>query len=338
MSSRDGVGATAPWLRRRVLAWYRAHGRGFPWRETRDPYAILVSEVMLQQTQTSRVVPSYQRFLQRFPTFERLAQAPLSEVIRAWSGLGYNRRAVWLHRIAQEVMERGGRLPRTPAGMRRLPGIGDYTANAVACFAFGAQAPVVDTNVRRVLARVFRDEVAPTASGLRDLARDVLPRGKASLWNQALMDLGATVCITRAPRCAVCPLQEQCRAAPVLAGAGRRVAEPPPLYRAQPAFRGSTRFYRGRIIQRLRQLWDGQSLPLKEVGEAVRPGFSRGDMPWLERLAQGLERDGLAQVTPEGVRLPYGTDRQVMSGTSPTRSLYKPWPGICHKATRTKRP
>src|SRR5688572_5009913 len=138
----------------RVLAWFDGQGRHLPWRETRDPYRTLVAEVMLQQTQTGRVAPSYEVFLQRFPTLERLAYAPAMDVIQAWRGLGYNRRAVGLQRTAQAIArEHGGIFPREPAELRRLPGLGDYTASAIACFAFDAQVPVVDTNVRRVLAR-----------------------------------------------------------------------------------------------------------------------------------------------------------------------------------------
>ena len=168
------------------MAWYGENRRALPWRETRDPYAILVSEVMLQQTQVARVVPRYLAWLERWPTVEALAAATPAEVITAWSGMGYNRRAVNLHRCAVAVAALGG-FPREPEELRRLPGIGPYTAAAIACFAFGAQIAAPDTNARRVLERAF---------GNPDLAP---PPGRAYEWNQALFDLGREVCIARTP-------------------------------------------------------------------------------------------------------------------------------------------
>ena len=176
-----------------VLAWYSQNGRDLPWRHTRDPYAILVSEVMLQQTQVSRVLPRYLEWLERWPTVESLAAAPAADVIRAWSGLGYNRRAINLHRTAQAVAQRGG-FPRQIPELEVLPGIGPYTARALACFAFGAQVSAPDVNARRVLGRAFGDPDHPP------------PPGRAFDWNQALFDLGSTVCLARRPRCGECPL------------------------------------------------------------------------------------------------------------------------------------
>jgi A/G-specific adenine glycosylase len=213
-----------------LLAWYGQHGRELPWRTTRDPYAILVSEVMLQQTQVSRVVPRYERWLERWPTAEALAAADLAEVIRAWAGLGYNRRAVRLHRCAAIVTERGG-FPSDPAQLERLPGIGPYTAAAVACFAFGVQVAAPDTNARRVLSRSLGDANAKP------------PPGRAYEWNQALFDLGSTVCIARRPRCHLCPLSDGCPSR------GMTFA---PL-RRQSAFEGSFRQRRSRLLKRLRE-------------------------------------------------------------------------------------
>jgi A/G-specific adenine glycosylase len=211
----------------RLLAWYAANGRDLPWRRTRDPYAILVSEVMLQQTQVPRIVPRYEEWLERWPTAEALAAATPADVIRAWAGLGYNRRAVNLHRCAQRVAELGG-FPREPAELRKLPGIGPYTAAAIACFAFGAQVAAPDTNAVRVLERLGRPGAAP-------------PEGRAYEWNQALFDLGREVCIARRPRCGQCPLADGCPSR------GMTFA---PLRKQKP-FAGSFRQRRSAVLRRL---------------------------------------------------------------------------------------
>jgi A/G-specific adenine glycosylase len=224
-----------------LLAWFETHGRALPWRETRDPYAILVSEVMLQQTQVDRVVPHYLRWLARWPTAEGLAAAPRFEVIRAWQGLGYNRRAVNLHRAAQHVAARGW-----PEDLATLPGVGRYTADAIACFAFGAGVLPLDTNVRRVQER----------TGLTFSSRSA----------QALMDLGRTVCLARVPRCGECPLATACPSQ------GRRY---PPL-RRQSRFEGSFRQRRAQALRlvaahprRLADL-DGEAVTALERDGLVR--------------------------------------------------------------------
>lgn len=298
-------------VQRALLAWFAASQRRLPWRETSDDYAILVSEVMLQQTQVDRVIPVYHAFLQRFPTFESLAEAPTSEVIRAWAGMGYNRRALNLQRAAQAVVERhGGSLPRDPRALRALPGVGEYTANALACFALGQQAAVVDTNVRRVLGRVFHWPSTPTEREAANTAQRVLPEGKAWAWNQALMDLGATVCTSRRPVCLLCPLRESCRAAGAIdAESATTVAEGRAAYRPRTErFEGSSRYYRGRVVAHLRGLPDGQSCGVEDLGSAVKPDYSDADAAWLRALLEGLARDGLVAVHGEGeatrVRLP----------------------------------
>jgi len=203
-------------FRRRLLGWYDRHRRRLPWRGVRDPYAVLVSEIMLQQTQVARVVEFYPRFLARYPTLEDLAAAPADAVRESWEGLGYYARARNLHAAAREVVGRlGGELPRDADGLRRLPGIGRYTAGAVASLAFGADVPAVDTNAARVLARAFgvrgRKKSARRERRVWRLAAALVPRGRSSDWNQALMDLGATYCTARAPRCATCPVRRRCR-------------------------------------------------------------------------------------------------------------------------------
>jgi A/G-specific adenine glycosylase len=207
--------ARAAAFRRRLLGWYAGHRRDLPWRGVGDPYAVLVSEVMLQQTQVARVREFYPRFLARYPTLEDLAAATGAQVRESWDGLGYYARARYLHAAAQVIVhELGGTVPRAAAELRRLPGIGRYTAGAVASLAFGADEAAVDTNVARVLGRVFRLRGAPrSARRLRRvwaLATALVPRRRSADWNQALMDLGATICVARAPRCEACPVAASC--------------------------------------------------------------------------------------------------------------------------------
>lgn len=203
-------------FRRGLLAWYRRHGRDLPWRRTKDAYEILVSEVMLQQTQVKRVLEFYPRFLTRYPTAEDLAAAAPDAVREAWEGLGYYRRAVNLQRTAREVAERhGGRFPRTPEELVLLPGIGRYTAGAVASFAFDVDAAILDTNAARVLTRVFGSGRRRRGREARlwALAQAAIPPGRAYPFNQGIMDLGATICTARHPACPRCPVRRACRTA-----------------------------------------------------------------------------------------------------------------------------
>ncbi len=202
-------------FRRLVIRWYRRHGRDLPWRRTRDPYRILVSEVMLQQTPVSRVEAYYHRFLERFPSVQHLAAAPAPAVREAWAGLGYYRRALNLHRLAQEVMqERDGLIPAEPAELERLPGIGRYTAGAVASFAYERPAAAVDTNVARVIRRAFYPRRPGSSSDPRAwaTAAQLLPRSGKAAWafNQGIMELGAVVCTARSPKCGGCPVRAEC--------------------------------------------------------------------------------------------------------------------------------
>lgn len=202
-------------FQRALLAWFAEHGRDLPWRHTHDPYHILVSEMMLQQTQVERVMPKYAEWLEKYPTLHALAGADIDEVKATWKGLGYNIRPVRLHGIACEsVANYGGALPASADALQQFAGIGRYTAGAVATFAYGHDEPILDTNVRRVLFRVFvgtGDVAAPAMTRhLWAIAARVLPPGRAWAFNSALMDFGATLCTARAPRCPGCPMTAWC--------------------------------------------------------------------------------------------------------------------------------
>ena len=202
-------------FRRRLLRWFRREGRDLPWRRTRDPYRVIVSEFMLQQTQVSRVEAYYHRFLERYPDIHTLAEAPPAAVRESWQGLGYYRRAANLHRLAQDVVrEHAGVVPAEVHQLRRLPGVGRYTAGAVASFAYERATPAVDTNVARVLRRAFHPRLPRTAAEARlwETAERIVPRRGKAAWtfNQAIMELGALVCTARVARCGDCPVRPAC--------------------------------------------------------------------------------------------------------------------------------
>ena len=293
-------------LQEALLDWWDAGHRDLPWRRQRDPYAVLVSEIMLQQTQVSRVAPKFEAFLMRFPTLRALAAAPVAEVIRAWAGLGYNRRAVNLHRLALVVeAEHGGELPRTARALRRLPGIGAYTARAVAAIAFGEPVAAVDTNIRRVLTRVVDGpESSRTAGQAQELADAVLAHERPGAWNEALMELGALVCLP-APRCPECPLRHLCATAPRAAAIREQRAAYRAASRAAPArYENSTRFYRGRIVDILRAEEGWCGLKLDQLGARLRLDYTPEDRAWLATLLEGLARDHLIAYDGETASLP----------------------------------
>jgi A/G-specific adenine glycosylase len=302
-----------------LLKWYTAQKRDLPWRSTHDPYAILVSEIMLQQTQVERVLPKYHQFLSSFPTLADLAAAPTSAVISAWVPLGYNMRAVRLQSIARQVIaEYNGRIPDTIDELLKLKGIGRYTAGAIACFAYHKQVATVDTNIRRVLHRIFLGLEYPkpkiTDTEMLTFAEQVLPASEAYNWNQALMDLGATICTSNNPLCSNCPLQTTCTAYTEMGQHSlfpsgtvlrqlRKVAEQKAPYQTQP-FTSSNRYFRGRIVDFLRTIPTGQRISLTEIGHQIKPTFSNEDLPWLQKIVTGLAKDGLLDYADEGVRLP----------------------------------
>ncbi len=290
-----------------LLEWFAANGRDLPWRRTRNPYQILVAEIMLQQTQVDRVLPKYAAFLEQFPTVEALAAASTAEVIRAWQGLGYNRRAVNLQRAAQALVAAGypatpEAFPSTPAGLRELPGIGAYTAGAVACFAFERDVAFLDTNIRRVVRRLLvgpEDQPPETSEAqLTALAAELVPTGQGWAWNQAIMELGALICTAARPQCWRCPLRERCAAYAAWSAADTNLLAftPAPKLRrkaAEQPFHSSNRYFRGRIIEALRQLADHEAHPLAQLGPLVKEGWDAAELAWLAKLATGLANDGL---------------------------------------------
>jgi A/G-specific adenine glycosylase len=278
-----------------VLGWFQTAERDLPWRRTRDPWAVLVSELMLQQTQVARVIPKYIAFLDRFPDPAACAAAPTGAVVQAWAGLGYNRRAVNLHRAAVAVIDRhDGRLPGTLDELLTLPGIGPYTARAVLAFAFERPAAVVDTNVARVLARAVAGRRL-TGGEAQALADRLLPFGRTWAWNQAMLDLGAVVCTSRSPQCHVCPLAATGGCAWV--GAGRPAPDPAGTTSRQSAFAGSDRQGRGRLVAALRRG------PIARDRLAQAAGWPE-DPARAAAAAAALVADGLAADTDDGLALP----------------------------------
>ncbi len=299
------MGARERGLVEALHTWGAATLRDLPWRRTRDPWAVLVSEAMLQQTQVARVVDRFGPFLARFPTPAAMAAAPLADVLEAWAGLGYYRRARDLHRSATVIVaEHAGRVPDTLAALRALPGVGPYTARAVLVHALEQDHAVVDTNVARVLARAVQGE-AMTAAVTQRLADTLVPPGRAWLHNQTLLDLGATVCTARTPRCGACPLRSRCRWR--RAGGGDRAgasAPPDPARRTagtsrpQAAFAGSDRQGRGRLLAALRTADAG--LAVDELDRVT--GWDDADRS--RRVADGLVADGLARWSRGRLRTP----------------------------------
>jgi A/G-specific adenine glycosylase len=279
-----------------VLAWGEEHLRPLPWRSTRDPWAVLVSEVMAQQTGVDRVVPRYRAFVAQFPTAAACAAAPAGDVLRLWAGLGYNRRALNLHRCASAVVERhAGRLPPDLAALRALPGVGPYTARAVLAFAFERDVGVVDTNVGRVLARWAGRPLHPAEAQAG--ADALVPPGRSWSWNQSLMELGASICRRRRPDCRACPARAGC------AWLASGLAAPDPadgsagVSGGQPRFEGSDRQGRGRLVDALCRA------PVP-VGDAATVMGWPNDQPRADRVVVALLAEGLVVTAGGELRLP----------------------------------
>lgn len=300
-SESDQESAKIAFLQAALLRWFDENRRDLPWRHTRDPYAILVSEVMLQQIQVARAIPFYLAFLDRFPTLDALATAPLADAIRVWGDLGRYRRVVNLHRTAQLIAaEHGGVVPRAVDVLRRLPGVGPYTAGAVACFAYEDPVAFLDTNMRRVLRRFFLgaavEESTTVSKIVLRLAEAAVPADRTWEWNQGLMEFGALHCTARRPRCDSCPVQARCSA---FSEIGTEVStRRPRSAHGSPPFRyeESNRYYRGRVLARLREHSpeDDVGIPLRELGPQVRTDFGEEHLPWLSEVVASLRKDGLA--------------------------------------------
>jgi A/G-specific adenine glycosylase len=296
-------------FQRRLLQWYATHGRhALPWRMRRDPYHTVVSEFMLAQTQVDRVAPKFEAFVARFPDLRALASASIADVLREWKRLGYNSRAVRLHRLARVIVERHrGALPKTLEELRALPGVGPYTAAAVRAFGFDIDDAPIDTNVRRVVNRLYFGLEYPRAAAARELdarARELVPAGRAHDWNSAMMDLGATICTSRAPKCPICPLRAECAAAPVDAASLERLRAAATRRRSSQEsmpFQRTTRYARGRIVDRLRELAPGERISLLDLRRSLAPAVAGRSAEEIDGFLDALERDGL--VTRDGTHV-----------------------------------
>ncbi len=287
-------------FRRKLLAWYKTSQRILPWRQTHDPYAIVVSELMLQQTQVERVIEKYQAWMKRFPTVRSLAGAPRADVIAQWQGLGYNRRALYLHRIAKTIVSDFGCVfPQTVDELVQLPGIGRYTAAAVVSFAYSAHEPIVETNVKRVVGRIFLGYKAllhAPEERLWRVAHELLPRDRRSYhFNQALMDFGALVCTAKRPRCEICPMQSICASYPdILRARPEQLRVKKPVYEKQ-YFGHPRRIWRGKILAYLHSPNAKHGATESAIGKAIQNDFSAQRLPWLRSVIFTLVSDGFVQ-------------------------------------------
>ncbi|MBW7955275.1 A/G-specific adenine glycosylase [Patescibacteria group bacterium] len=330
-------------LQQTLLRWWRREGRVLPWRQKqhstqsqlhsqqlaadatllevrdhafaeylaphlhRDPYRVVVAELMLQQTQVDRVLPKYLAWMKRWPTTSELAQTPLAEVLIFWQGLGYNRRARFLWLLAQQIEERSGKWPQTEEELLKLPGIGKYTARAIMSFAFGLQVAVVDTNVKRVLRRLAEGKEAaavpiPSEKEWFAFADSVLPADQADPWNQLIMDFGALVCTAKAPRCENCPAQRYCAAQKAAVQAGYQtyreylavqLRSQEKSQKKMVRFEDTDRYFRGRIMDILRQ--GPVTHPL--LAERMEKEFGLSDQSRLMKLVQKLSEERLVTVS-----------------------------------------
>ncbi len=274
-------------LQGELLDWYQEHKRELPWRETDDPYEVLVAEIMLQQTQVSRVVPKWEAFLDAFPTVEDLADAPLGDVLELWDGLGYNNRAKYLKQAAEQVVEEfDGEFPEEPEQLQALQGVGEYTANAVASFAFNNGGPVFDTNVRRLL---YRFHGAAGDDELKAFHEQIFPAGKSRVWNNAVMELGAEVCVDGTPRCRECPWREDCTAF-------RKKNFETPDIQSQSTFEGSWRQYRAKVLKLL--------MDAARDRDDIDAELELPDEYDLDELLAELQEEGMIEETGGEYRLP----------------------------------
>lgn len=274
-----------------ILLWYTSNRRHLPWRKTRQPYRILLSEIMSQQTQVSRVAQFYRDWIKIFPSFSSVANASAADILRAWSGLGYNSRALRFHRLSKIVAEEyRSHLPEDPDELQTLPGIGRYTAHAVACFAFGKNIPVVDVNIKRVITRWTMKSGSESKQFSENnawyLAEKFLPKKNAVEWNQALMDFGALICSARNPRCCECPVSSYCVSAfsKVFLVKKKKKDSTEPVWRGIPR-----RLYRGRILKLLHH----HSCSPREIAAMLWNNQSEQDVVWTASLMERMTGDGL---------------------------------------------
>ncbi len=289
-------------IQRSLLNWYRRNARVFPWRvRDVDPYVVVVSEIMLQQTQAQRVTEALPRFLEQFPTVHALAQATNAQMIRQWKGMGYNSRALRLRDAARMIVLRhDGVVPSDVDALRELPGIGPYASASIATFAYNKRVPVLDVNVRRVYSRWMRRQRTTidveSDNVLTQFAMNVIPARSASRWHHAVMDLGATICTARKPLCTSCPMADLCPSAHVLEHAKR-------AKRAEPMFRGEPqRLWRGRFVNALREAPAGLP-PSALVAAAGATRLANDEQAWFRALIDALVRDGVVERSGRRIRL-----------------------------------
>lgn len=288
-----------------ALRWYKKHGRDLPWRKTRKPYHILVSEIMLQQTQVDRGILYFDRWLKRFPSWRSLARAPKSEVLKAWSGLGYNRRALYLKSVAEHVVTHG--LPQTEQEWGSLKGVGEYTAAAISIFSQNRRVIPIDTNIRRILGRVFfgKPFSTPKDDGRirQEAERKLRKIGEYRDVPQALFDIANLYC-KKTPLCEVCPLKRTCKAAPKFLSGKVRIPKrsiKKPLEHVREGKTFPDRIYRGRI---LRVVKDQGALPKSEIGPLIDPVYRKQDEAWVTAMIERLIKDGLIVRRKGGLVLP----------------------------------
>lgn len=278
---------------KKLLTWFEIHGRKLPWRFIDDPYLILVSEIMLQQTQVARVIEYYQAWIKRFPNWQSLAEAKTPELLRAWSGLGYNRRALYLRDAARHVVEHG--IPTTEADWRNLKGVGNYTASAVYAFTQKTPSPAVDTNIRRVVGRFSLGIPYPTLaqdSRIRKKLHGLFSHKNDWIAIHALMDLGSAICTPKEPRCSKCPLRSSCPAKKKLLKNPKRVTQKM-RERTHEGKRFADRIYRGKA---LKYISDHEPVTIDEIGIAIDPTYSpMYDRAWLLRIIDRMKKDGFIE-------------------------------------------
>lgn len=286
-----------------ILKWYSQNQRILPWRTNPTPYYVLVSEIMLQQTQVPRVIEKFKEFITKFPTLNNLAIASTADVIHAWSGMGYNRRALLLHQFAKEVVVRyQGRIPSTAEELQSLPGIGPYTTGAILSFAYNLPEPAIDVNIRRIYQRYFRGRDQGLPMGVADEkalyahVKSTIPHNKSREFHSALMDFGSMVCTRDAPYCTTCPLQTSCKFFPRFEK-NKTKALFQPKRRQEPGVLENGRFvpnriFRGRLVEFTRRNGEGE-VALSVIGIAIKNDYSLKDKPWLLQICNALQRDRL---------------------------------------------